>query len=217
MATNVLLSRRRLLQGTAAVAISLAMPALLPPEPAMAAAQLGAPAPGFTLTSANGHAVSLADFRGKIVVLEWTNHDCPFVHKHYNSGTMQNLQRDAQAGGVVWLTIISSAPGEQGHVSPAEAQRLSASRGATPTAVLFDPDGKTGRAYGARTTPHMFIITGDGKLAYMGGIDDKPSANAADIATARPHVREALAELTAGKPVSTPQSRPYGCAIKYAS
>lgn len=183
----------------------------------MAAAQLGAPAPGFTLTSANGDAVSLADFRGKIVVLEWTNHDCPFVRKHYNSGTMQSLQRDARAGGVVWLTIISSAPGEQGHVSRAEAQRLSASRGATPTAVLFDPDGKTGRAYGARTTPHMYIITADGKLAYMGGIDDKPSANTADIATARPHVREALAELTAGKPVSTPQSRPYGCAIKYAS
>lgn len=218
-------SRRRLLASSALAAVALTLaPAFAPSLAAYAetsakpgSAKPGAAAPAFTLDSASGAKVSLADFKGKTVVLEWTNHDCPFVKKHYSSGNMQNLQREAAKNGIVWLTIISSEPGEQGHVSAEEANKLTASRGAVPAQVLFDPKGTVGRAYGAKTTPHMYIITPDGKLAFMGGIDDKPSADVADIEKARNHVKEALAELAAGKPVSTPQTRPYGCAIKYAS
>ena len=150
-------------------------------------ARIGAPAPAFTLTDSNGKTVSLADFKGKTVVLEWTNHDCPYVRKHYGGNNMQALQKKWTAQGVVWLTLISSAPGEQGYVSAAEANKLTADRGAAPTAVLFDPKGNVGRAYGAQTTPHMYVITGDGTLVYMGGIDDKPTD-----AARRPEDRQEL-------------------------
>ncbi len=210
-------SRRRLLAGSALAGLAFALASGAPARAVPPPVKPGNPPPAFTLMSAAGGKVSLADFTGKTVVLEWTNHACPFVQKHYSSGNMQNLQRDAARAGVVWLSIISSAPGEQGAVSAEEASRLTASRNAAPAQVLFDPDGKVGRAYGARTTPHMYVIAPDGRLAYMGAIDDRPGTDVAEIAGARNHVREALAELAAGKPVSTPQTRAYGCAIKYAA
>ncbi|HZV20698.1 MAG TPA: redoxin domain-containing protein, partial [Hyphomicrobiales bacterium] len=155
------------------------------------------------------------DFKGKIVVLEWTNDGCPYVHKHYSSGNMQSLQKDAAQKGIVWLTVISSAPGEQGYVTGKEANELTKSRGAAPAAVLLDPEGKVGRLYSARTTPHMFIVNGDGTLVYMGGIDNKPTANIADIKSAKNYVRAALDNIQAGKPVEEPVTRPYGCSVKY--
>lgn len=189
----------------------------LPAAPARAAPQIGAPAPAFTGVDSTGKSHSLADFRGKTVVLEWTNHDCPFVVKHYGSGNMQALQREATAAGVVWLAVISSAPGEQGHVSGAEAIRIAGERRAAPSATILDPDGSIGRAYDARTTPHMYVIDPAGTLVYMGGIDDKPSADKADIPAAKNYVRAALDDLRAGRPVATPTSRPYGCSVKYRS
>jgi peroxiredoxin len=188
-----------------------------PGAPLQAAPQVGAPAPAWTGVDSNGKTHSLADFRGKTVVLEWTNHDCPYVMKHYGSGNMQALQRDATAKGVVWLAVISSAPGEQGFVSGAEANRIAADRKAAPTATILDPDGSIGRAYGARTTPHMYVIDGNGTLVYMGGIDDRPTADKADVAGARNFVRAALDDLAAGRAVATSTSRPYGCSVKYKS
>jgi hypothetical protein len=182
---------------------------------AVAAPKVGAPAPDFTVTDSQGKTHSLSQYRGKPVVLEWTNHDCPFVVKHYKSGNMQSLQKAASEKDVVWLTLISSAPGKQGHVSGAKADELTASRNAAPAAVLFDPDGKVGRAYDARTTPHMYIIDPKGALVYMGGIDSIPSADPADIPKATPYVKVALDEVLAGKPVSDPVTRPYGCSVKY--
>ncbi len=176
----------------------------------------GTAAPDFTVIDTSGKPVSLSSFKGKLVVLEWTNHDCPYVRKHYGTGTMQQLQRDATADGVVWLSVISSARGQQGHVEALEADKLTADRKAAPTAVLLDTDGKVGRLYGASTTPHMFIIDRAGALAYMGGIDDKPSSSPDTIKTARPYVREALAALRDGKPAATTSTRPYGCSVKYS-
>ena len=186
-------------------------------EPAAAQARIGAPAPAFTLTDSNGRAVSLAGFKGKTVVLEWTNHDCPYVGKHYRGNNMQALQKKWTGQGVVWLSVISSAPGEQGHVSPQQANRLTVDRGAAPTAVLFDPTGKVGRAYGARATPHMYVVNAEGALAYMGGIDDKPTARLEDLKGARNFVDQALSEIAQGKLVTVPSSRAYGCSVKYAS
>jgi peroxiredoxin len=182
---------------------------------AQAAVRVGEPAPDFTGVDTGGEQHSLSDFRGKVVVLEWTNHDCPFVRKHYGAGNMQQQQREATGKGAVWLSVISSAPGKQGHVSAAQADELTASRGAAPTAVLLDPDGDIGRAYGARTTPHMYVIDEDGTLVYMGGIDSIGSANPADIPKATQYVRAALNEVMDGKPVSQAVSRPYGCSVKY--
>jgi len=183
--------------------------------PANATAQVGALAPGFTLTDSNGRKVDLASFRGKTVVLEWTNHECPFVGKHYGSGNMQALQRKWTDQGVVWLTVISSAPGTQGYVSAQEANDLTLKRRAAPTAVLFDPTGQVGHAYGAQTTPHMYVISPQGVLLYMGGIDDKPTTRQEDVKTAKPYVDIALQEATAGKPVSVAVTRAYGCTVKY--
>lgn len=176
----------------------------------------GNPAPDFVITDTGGKPVTLSSFKGKPVVLEWTNHDCPYVRKHYSTDTMQKLQRDTTGDGVVWLTIISSAPGQQGHVAALEADKLTADRKAAPTAVLLDTDGRVGRLYGAATTPHMYVIDKTGTLAYMGGIDDKPSTSVDSIQTARPYVREALAALRDGKPVPTTSTRPYGCSVKYS-
>ena len=186
-------------------------------QPATAQARIGAPAPAFTLTGSNGRDLSLVDFKGKTVVLEWTNHGCPYVGKHYRGNNMQALQKKWTGQGVVWLSVISSAPGQQGHVTPQQANKLTADRGAAPTAVLLDPTGKVGRAYGARTTPHMYVINGEGALVYMGGIDDQPTARLEDLKRARNFVDEALSEIAQGKPVSATASRAYGCAIKYAS
>ncbi len=149
------------------------------------------------------------------MVLEWNNPECPFVKKHYGSGNMQKTQAAARKDGVVWLTINSSAPGKQGHMSGAKANAFLTKAGARPTAYLLDPSGVAGRAYNAKTTPHMYIISKAGTLVYAGGIDDKPTPNPADIQGARNHVLAALAEVKAGKPVSVATSRPYGCAVKY--
>lgn len=180
-----------------------------------AAPQVGKPAPEFTAIDSNGKTVKLADFRGKIVVLEWTNDGCPYVKKHYSSNNMQALQKEETAKGVIWLTVISSAPGAQGYVTGEEANKLTKIRGAAPTAVLLDPEGDIGHLYDARTTPHMFIVNRDGALVYMGGIDDKPTSDPADIKTARNYVRAALDNLAAGTPVEHAITRPYGCSVKY--
>jgi AhpC/TSA family len=182
-----------------------------------AQARIGAPAPNFTLTDSNGKAISLADFKGKTVVLEWTNHECPYVRKHYGGNNMQALQKKWTGQGIVWLTLISSQPGAQGFVHGLEANKLTQERGAAPTAVLLDPRGGVGRSYAAQVTPHMYVITGDGTLAYMGGIDDKPTTRLEDLKTAKNFVDAALSEVVAGKGVSIKTSRAYGCTIKYSS
>jgi peroxiredoxin len=186
-------------------------------RPGATAQTVGAPAPAFTLPASNGRTVSLADFRGKTVVLEWTNHDCPYVGKHYRGNNMQRLQKKWTAKNVVWLSVISSAPGLQGYVTAAEANKLTADRGAAPSAVLFDPKGTVGRAYAARVTPHMYVIGGDGVLIYAGGIDDKPSARLDDLKTAHNYVDEVLTALADGKPVAVSRTRAYGCTVKYGS
>ena len=173
------------------------------------------PAPDFTAVDSNGKEHRLSDFKGKTVVLEWTNHDCPYVRKHYDSGNMQALQKTATGKGVVWLSIISSAPGKQGHVSGAEANRLTSSRNAAPTAVLLDESGEIGRLYGAKTTPHMYIIDEGGELVYMGGIDSIPSTDTNDIARATNYVDAALNALSSGQPIEDAVTRPYGCSVKY--
>lgn len=188
---------------------------LLAAGPARAAAVVGQPAPEFTLTDSNGKSRSLASFKGKHVVLEWNNFDCPFVVKHYASGNMQKLQQAYAARGVVWLTVNSSAAGKQGHLQPAEVAAKLAERKAAASAYLLDADGTVGRLYGAKTTPHMFVIDPEGKLVYAGAIDDKPSTDQADIVGARNHVVAALDETLAGKPVSVASSTPYGCSVKY--
>ncbi len=197
----------------AAVAFALMVPAVQ----AWAKPQIGQPAPDFTGTDSNGKSWSLSSLRGKTVVLEWTNDGCPYVQKHYNSGNMQSLQKSAAAEGIVWLTVISSAEGQQGYVTGEEANKLTESRHAAPTAVILDPSGEIGHAYGAQTTPHMFIIDANGKLVFMGGIDDKPTTDPTTIKTAKNYVREALDELKAGKPITEAVTRPYGCSVKYKS
>ncbi len=183
--------------------------------PAFAAPVIGAPAPAFTGIDADGQTVNLADYAGKTVVLEWTNDQCPYVVKHYGAGNMQKTQKAAAADGAVWLTIISSAEGKQGHVTPDQAKALTTQRDAAPTDIVLDAAGDIGRTYEARTTPHMFVIDPKGTLVYAGGIDDKPTADAADIATANNLVLAALDDLKNGRPVATPESEPYGCSVKY--
>jgi len=183
---------------------------------ALAAVAVGAPAPTFSLMSSTGKVVSLKDFSGKLVVLEWTNPGCPFVKKHYGSGNMQKLQKDYTAKGVIWLTISSSAKGKEGYLAaPADAAAFIEKNHAAMTALLLDPQGKVGRAYGAKTTPAMVVLAKDGTIAYEGAMDDKPSTDQADIAGAHNYVAAALDELMADKPVSVPQTRSYGCSIKY--
>jgi peroxiredoxin len=177
--------------------------------------RVGTAAPNFRINDANGRTVSLADFRGKTVVLEWSNPECPTVKKHYDSGNMQKTQAQAAAAGVVWLTVNSSGEGNQGHMTPAEAKEFAAGQPSRRTAYLLDPAGTVGKAYGAKATPHMFVINSGGTLVYNGAIDDKPTQDQADIAGARNHVLAALNELKAGKPVSVPASRAYGCSVKY--
>ena len=178
-------------------------------------ADVGQPAQNFTLKSAAGNDVSLSDFQGKVVVLEWTNPGCPFVKKHYGSGNMQKLQKEATARGVVWLSICSSAPGKQGNLSAEEAAKLTASNGSAATAYLLDENGKVGQLYGAKRTPEMYVINKEGTLVYHGAIDDKKTPDPADIPGAKNYVEAALGEVLAGKPVSAPQTEAYGCSVKY--
>jgi AhpC/TSA family protein len=212
---NIIERRRVLVLGLYGAAAIVALRAGV--QPATAQARIGVPAPAFTLTDSNGRTVSLADFKGKTMVLEWTNHDCPYVRKHYGGNNMQALQKKWTGQGVVWLSVISSAPGREGHVSPQQANKLTAERGAAPSAVLFDPTGEVGHAYGARATPHMYVINGEGVVVYMGGVDDQPTARLEDLKGARNFVDAALSEVAQGKPVSVTASRAYGCSIKYAS
>jgi hypothetical protein len=177
--------------------------------------QVGQPAPAFSGTDSQGNTRRLEDYRGKTVVLEWTNADCPFTRKHYASGNMQALQGLAHEHGVVWLSVISSAPGKQGYVDGPGADALTRSRQAAPTAVLLDPSGSLGRLYHAKTTPHMFVIGPAGDLKYMGGIDSIATADTADIKNAEPYLKEAMLAVVDGKPVAHPVTRPYGCSVKY--
>lgn len=184
-------------------------------QPAAAKPEVRQPAPAFSVTNTTGKTWSLKDLSGQGMILEWTNHDCPYVQKHYGSGNMQALQQEARGAGYVWLSVISSAPGKQGHVSRAQADHLTRDRGASPTAVLLDEDGTMGRAYGAQTTPHLYVIDGSGTLVYMGGIDDRATTDPADVAGATNYVRLALADLAGGKSVAKAATRPYGCSVKY--
>lgn len=182
--------------------------------PVLAKPVIGQAAPAFTLTDANGKSHSLSDFAGKTVVLEWNNPECPFVKKHY-SGNMQGQQKDATGQDVVWLTINSGKAGKQGHMDGKQANAYVVASNASPTAYLIDADSATGVAYGAKTTPHMYVIDGNGTLQYMGAIDSIPTADVGDIEEATQYVPQALAELKAGKPVSVASTQPYGCSVKY--
>ena len=183
---------------------------------ALANPELNKPAPAFTGVGADGKPIKLDAYKGKTVVLEWTNHECPFVKKHYESGNMPNLQKDATGKGFVWLQVVSSASGKQGHVDGATAQQLNAKRKAAPTATVLDADGKIGKLYGAQTTPHIYVIDPAGQLVYKGGIDSIPTADKDDLAKAQNYVTAALSAVSAGKPVAKASTKPYGCSIKYA-
>lgn len=201
-----------------AAAVALSAAALIAfSADAAPAAEPGMTAPDFTGTATSGDAVSLSDFEGKTVILEWTNDGCPFVQKHYADPpkNMQALQDRASAEDIVWLQVISSAPGKQGHVSPDKAEDINEQRGASPTHVILDPSGDIGRLYEAKTTPHMFIITPQSEIAYAGAIDSIRSAKVADIEKAENYVTAALDALAAGEPVKTAAAKPYGCSVKY--
>jgi peroxiredoxin len=206
--SNFVVPRRSLLLGSAAAALTPAVAFADGPD-------VGKPAPQFTAVDSNGKTWSLADLKGKVVVIETTNHDCPYVRKHYNAKNMQDQQREAAAKGIVWLTSASSAKGEQGHVTAQQANDLTKSRDAAPAAVLLDPQSKIARAYGATVTPHMYIIDANGILVYKGGIDSIPSSSVADIPKAKQYVRVGLGEVLAGKPVTDSSTRAYGCTLKY--
>ena len=178
--------------------------------------KVGAPAPAFSLTDANGKSHSLGEFKGKYVVLEWFNPGCPFVQKHYKSDNMQALQKEFTGKGVAWLTIDSSAPGAQGHLTPEEAKKQMSEWSMGSTALLLDPEGKVGHEYHANNTPHMVVVNPEGKVIYEGAIDSTPSINAEDIKSSTNYVKVALEESMAGKPVSTAQTKAYGCSVKYA-
>ncbi len=184
--------------------------------PAHATVSVGQPAPPFRVTDTSGKTISLSDFKGRHVVLEWVNPGCPFVQKHYDSANMPGTQKDATGRGVVWLAVNSTHPAASDYMAPAALAGWMKDKGGTPTATLMDVDGKVGRAYGARTTPHMYLIDPQGKLVYAGAIDSKPTANPADIRTATNYVRQAVGESLAGKPVSVATTQAYGCSIKYS-
>ncbi|MDZ4791703.1 MAG: thioredoxin family protein [Hyphomicrobiales bacterium] len=203
--------------GKPLAAITVAAAILAFASPVSANPEVGKPAPEFSGVDANGKTWKLTDLRGKTVVLEWTNDGCPYVQKHYNSGNMQSLQQGATSDGVVWLTVASSAEGTQGYLNGEKANALTASRKAAPTAILLDATGSIGKAYDAEVTPHMYVIDKTGALAFMGGIDNNPSADPSTIKGAKNHVRAALDDLKAGKSVAQAITRPYGCSIKYKS
>jgi peroxiredoxin len=177
--------------------------------------EIGAAAPAFALPDTYGNEHSLADFSGKWVILEWLNYGCPFVQKHYQSGNMQELQEEYRGKGVVWLSVVSSAPGEQGYYEPAEMNTQNEANGNRATAVLLDPEGTVGMAYGAKTTPQMYVINPEGMLLYNGAIDDKPSSRLSDIEGAKNYLVQAMNEAMSGQAVSQPTTQPYGCSVKY--
>jgi peroxiredoxin len=189
--------------------------ALLPIQASAQGARVGAPAPAFTATDSRGQTESLAQFRGKYVVLEWHNQGCPYTKKHYVSGNMQALQKEWTAKGVAWFTVISSARGEQGYVTPDQENSYLTQMHAVPTAVLMDPEAKIARLYSAKTTPQMIVVDPSGKIIYDGAIDNRPTPDPEDIQGADNYVSDALTEAMAGKPVQTAFTRPYGCAVKY--
>lgn len=193
------------------------LPALMFAAAAQAVPAVGQAAPDFTLRDTAGKAVKLSDFRGKVVVLEWTNPGCPYVRKHYDSGNMAATQQEAVARGAVWLSINSTEKASYDYLEPARLVAWQKERKVQPTATLMDEEGSAGKAYGARTTPHMYIVDPQGRLVYAGGIDSIPSANPADIGKAVNYVKQAVGEAAAGKPVSQATTRPYGCSIKYKS
>ena len=195
--------------------ISLAL--LFTASASFAAPEVGQPAPSFAMLDTNGESVDLSSLEGKTVVLEWTNHQCPYVRKHYDSENMQALQKEAVADDVVWISVLSSAPGKQGHLDADGANQIIAENGASPTHFVLDPTGELGQKYAAKTTPHMYVINASGELAYMGGIDDISSADPADIADAENYVRSALTQIKNGEAVSNSSTRPYGCGVKYSS
>ena len=195
--------------------LALAAAAVLGAALAHASVSVGQPAPAFKVKDTNGKEQSLAAFKGKFVVLEWVNPGCPFVQKHYETSNMQSTQKAADAKGVVWLTVSSTAPDQGDYVKPTALSSWLKEKGAAPTATLMDEDGKIGKAYGARTTPHMYIINPEGKLVYAGAIDSKATARKDDVKSATNYVTAALNEAIAGKPVSKATSEPYGCSIKY--
>ncbi|UTW44106.1 redoxin domain-containing protein [bacterium SCSIO 12696] len=190
--------------------LAIALPAV-----AIAAPKVGSVAPDFELTNHNGEAVSLSDYRGKTVVLEWTNHQCPYVVKHYSSGNMQGLQKKYTDQGVVWLSVISSAPGKQGYLDAEQAVAVSAEQQSHRTHLLMDPEGTVGKIYTAKTTPHMYVVDGEGILQYMGAIDSEASADPATLKTATNYVDVVLPQVIAGEATSYTATRPYGCSVKY--
>jgi peroxiredoxin len=182
---------------------------------AFAAPQVGQPAPDFTAQDSNGQEHKLTDFKGKFVVLEWLNHGCPFVKKHYEGGHMQKLQKEFTGRDVVWLSIVSSAPGKQGHMSPEQTNKTKAEKGAEPTAILLDEDGTIGKMYNAKVTPEIFVINPEGVLIYAGAIDDKKSTDPADVLTSKNYLSQALNEALQGNQVSEATTSAYGCSVKY--
>ena len=207
----MIVTKRTLLVGAAAVGAG----AVLLNGAAFATVATGSRAPEFSVQDASGRTRTLAEFAGRTVVLEWTNHGCPYVRKHYDSNTMQTLQRDAIGDNIVWLQVISSRPGAQGYLDGAGVAARLRTDNAAPTATLLDAAGVMGRAYGARTTPHMYVINPQGVLVYQGAIDDRPSARPASLEGATSHVRAALADLAAGRAVQVSDTTPYGCSVKY--
>lgn len=209
-----MLSKRELLLAGVAVA-GLAACNRVPADVQQVAT--GAAAPAFSVVDATGATRTLAEFAGQNVILEWTNNGCPYVRKHYDAGNMQAVQREARERGWVWLQVISSAPGEQGHLEGPGALAQADADQATVTATLLDPEGVMGRAYGALNTPQMVMINGEGQIVYQGAIDDRPSARPETLEGATNYVRAAWADLDAGRPIQVAETTPYGCSVKYAA
>jgi peroxiredoxin len=205
------MARMRQLVRALAIAGALATMATASANP-----ELNQPAPAFAAQGADGKSIKLDAYKGKTVVLEWTNHDCPYVKKHYESGNIPTLQKEAAAKGVVWLQVVSSAPGKQGHVDGATAQKLNGARHAAPAGTVLDPEGSVGKLYGAQTTPHIFIVNASGQLVYKGGIDSLATTSHADLTKAEHYVANALKSIESGKPIEKANTRPYGCSVKYA-
>jgi hypothetical protein len=197
------------------LATSLGLMALSAAPALAGSPEIGEPLPAFEVTTTSGDVISNESLAGKRVILEWTNHQCPFVVKHYGADNMQATQRTTTEDDAVWISVVSSAPGKQGHVTPEQSAELTTSRGAVPTYVVLDESGDLGRLFKAKTTPHMFVADENTKLAYMGAIDSIKSANPADIEKAENYVLSAFASLQAGEEVATPTSKPYGCSVKY--
>ncbi|NCT40181.1 MAG: redoxin domain-containing protein [Alphaproteobacteria bacterium] len=208
--------RQFLLTSLAVFAIAITAIVSLSTASKAAAPEIGKAAPDFTATDINGDTFKLSDHKGKIVVLEWSNHECPFVVKHYGSGNMQKVQKETTEKGVEWVTIVSSADGRQGNTTAEEAAKIIEEQGAHPSVKILDASGEIGKMYDAKTTPHMFVINTDGTLAYAGAIDNNPSPNPATIEGAENYVTAAVDELIEGKDVTTSQTQPYGCSVKYA-